>query len=481
MRSIEEKIKAINFVSERFSELRKEFTSNQQIIVDLLKELIDKYADDFSLTKDNSVRKIKFYNIVSRIKEKESFSEKLIRNNDYNLFDENLINLDEVNEPVLKTNIKNIDDLIGIKILTDLNIDSINMFNLISSSKFINNALDKGIIINPLDLTAQPVKMKNGLNIFKMRCKYETWNFELQIKSKLESAWGDMEHSIFYKDYKITPVRDLAQQSMNHIGKLLIQIDDFLQEIREANSNFSVNSKVILFINDFEKLYAQRVASILGGINFNFKKIASLSFNINNIDNKLLINQEIKTNHLTFLCPKYSHYINNRNKDFDLQILEIIVLSSLDIEVTQDNIEVTLDGFFKLVTESYKIMILENKLVQDEELAIKYTKLFFDICIKYNCTEFLLNTKNVYNHINNLKLLEEIIEVLGFENDKIIEILNVYSIFCFNGDFNLYVAETDKDLLLENLENSKHEIEKVSVVENNISNQLSSLINNILE
>jgi len=480
MKSIEDKIKAINFVTDKYSELRKEFSSNQDIVVGLLKGLIDKYADEFSLTTENSVRKIKFYNLVYRVKEKESFSEKLIRNNDYNLFDDKLDNLTDVNEPELKNRIKDIDDLIGIKVLTDLNIDSINMFNLISSSKFIKDASDKGISIKPEDLTGQPVKMKNGLNIFKMRCKYETWNFELQIKSKLESAWGDMEHSIFYKDYKITPVRDLAQQSMNHIGKLLIQIDEFLQEIREANSNFIVNSQVILFLNEFEKIYAKKVADILSGINYNFKKIASLSYNINNVGNNLLHNKDINTNHLTLECIKYSHYINNRNKDFDLQIFEIIVLSSIKTEVSLDNIESSLDDLFEIVIKSYIVMILENKLVQDEQLAEKYTRLFFNVCIKYNCKEFILNTKNVYNHINNLKLLEEIIEVLGLEDDNIIEILCVYSIFCFEGDINSFIREIDKDQLLENLEKSKIEIEKVNVVENDISDKLNSLINNIL-
>jgi ppGpp synthetase/RelA/SpoT-type nucleotidyltranferase len=477
MKSIEEKIKGVNLVSDKFNDLRGEFISNQQIIVDILKDSIDRFADDFHLTRDNSVRKLKFYGIVNRVKEKGSFSEKLIRNNHYNLFTENLNDLGNVNQPELKSKIKEIDDLIGIKILTDLNIDSINMFKLISSTKFLQILSDKGIVINESDLGTQPVPMKNGLNIFKLRCTYESWNFELQIKSKLESAWGDMEHSIFYKDYKITPVRDLAQQSMNHIGKLLIQIDEFLQEIREANSNFTINSNIILFVNDFEKLYAEKVTKVLNEINYNFKKIAALTYNIHNVGNNILKDIGLKTEHLSLVCPKYSFYINLRNEDFDLQIFESIILTSFEEKITSENIETVLDKFFSLIKSSYRKMILDNKLVQDEELADRYTNLFFDTCISYNCKEYILNTENVFNHINNLKLFEEIIEVLELEENERDNILKVYSIHCFRGDLESFIATIDKHQLLDNLERSKSELGKVDDLADKISNNLNALIN----
>jgi ppGpp synthetase/RelA/SpoT-type nucleotidyltranferase len=477
MKSIEEKIKGINLVSEKFDNIRSEFISSQQIIVNILKNLIDEFAVNYSLTKANSVRNLKFYGIVHRVKEKESFSEKLIRNNDYNLFIDNLVDLGNINQPELKTSIKEIDDLIGIKILTDLNIDSINMFKLISSTNFIKKLSEKGIEINPEDISIQPVRMKNGLNIFKLRCTFETWKFELQIKSKLESAWGDMEHSIFYKDYKITPVRDLAQQSMNHIGKLLIEIDQFLQEIRNANANFSINSDVILFINQFETLYAKKVADALNGINYNFKKIASITYNINNLGNDILKDKELIIDHLSLKCPKYSFYIDSRNKDFDLQIFESIILSSLEEKTLAVNIESNLDNLFDLIKSSYKKMILDNKLVQDDELAERYTTLFFNVCITNNCNEFILNTKNVFEHINNFIVLEESIDALELELDEKDEILSIYSVYCFKGDLEIFISKIDKYRLLYNLEKSKIELKKIDSLADNITINLNSLIN----
>lgn len=477
MKSIEEKIKGINFVSEKYNGHRTEFISNQEIIVSILKSLIEKYADNFDLTKENSVRKIKFYNIVYRVKEKDSFSEKLIRNNDYNLFSDILIDINNVDEPGLKTKIKEIDDLIGLKILTDLNVDTLNMFKLISSTNFINEAKNKGLTFNQNDIESQPVRMKNGLNIYKVRCTYESWNFELQIKSKLESAWGDMEHAIFYKDYKITPVRDLAQQSMNHIGKLLKQIDEFLQEIREASDNFELNSKVILFINNFEKLNASKIESILNGINYNFKKIASLSFKINEIDNFLLNEYKLSTIHLALNCEKYKEYISWRNSDFDLQIFESIIISGKGINVTAGNLESTLDNYFKLIKDSYSQFILSHNIIQDNELAGRYVNIFFDSCVAFNCIEYILNTNNVLNHINHLKLIEEIIEVLGLDENRLNNLLNAYSIYCFNGNLNLYVESINKDELLIDLESSKNEIQKVKIIENNLIEGFNSLIN----
>jgi len=477
MKSIEDKIKGIKLLSEKYENLINEFSDIPQIIVGKLKSLIDKYSDDFWLTKTNSVRKLKFYTIVYRVKEKDSFSEKLVRNNDYNRFSESLADLKNIDEPTLKNKIKEIDDLIGIKVLTDLNNDCSNMFKLISSSDFINDAEKEGISFNRTDLEAQPAKMKNGLNIYKIRSQYETWNFELQIKSKLESAWGDMEHAIFYKDYKITPVRGLAQQSMNHIGGLLTKIDEFLHDIRDANSNFEINSQAMLFINEFENLYSKKIAAILDGINYNFKKIASLLFNVNKIENDLLSVSEISTTHLSLNCDKYSDYILYRNNDFDLQIFESILISKADKEINAENIEAVLDKYFKLIKKSYVKFILDNNLVQEDDLANRYIELFFNACISYNCREYILNTNNVFNHIKSFNSIEEAIEVLELSSERIDQILNIYSIHCFNGSIDLYLKGKDKYNLLSDLESLKKNIQNLENVEENLTENIKSLIN----
>lgn len=462
MRAIPEKLIRIDKILAKFNSFRDEFLDVEKRLKKKLSDLVDQFAKDFDLSNENSVRKLKFYSVVSRVKETNSLSEKLVRNNDYNLFDDILINIDDINNLDLKNKIKELDDIIGIKILTDLNVDTVNMYKLISSSNFIKAANDAGITLNNEDLKTQPVKMKNGLNIYKVRCKFDEWFFELQIKSKLESAWGDMEHSIFYKDYKVTPVRDLAQQSMNHIGKLLIEIDDFLQEIRNANDNFSLNSKVILFINEFENKFSSVIREKLNGISYNFKKIASICYNLQLIQPNILQEKIVDTDYQILNCEKYTSYINYRNQDFDLQIFEAIILSNLENNITEQNIESTLDKFFDLIKQSYIKMIVDNHLIQDEELALFIVNTIFDSCSKFDCREYILNTKNMYVHIENINVIIDATEVLEFEKETLEQIISLYTIYCFNGDTKSYFESIDNDNLTEKLEQSKNEIEKIS-------------------
>lgn len=281
---------------------------------------------------------------------------------------------------------------------------------------------------------------------------------------------------IFYKDYKLTPVRDLAQQSMNHIGELLIEIDGFLKEIREANNNFSDNSNAILFSNTFEEKYSSNVTNLLEGISYNFKKIASLSYNIQSIGFDILKGNDLNAGYLSLSCEKYTAYINYRNSNFDLQIFETILLSNFDTEISEINIEESLDKQFSLITKSYEKSLLANKILQDEELANELVELFFETCVHNSCKNFILNTQDINLHFENLKLLYESIEVLELGTDEVSELVKAYTIFSFKGDLQTFLTGSDKDRLLENLEKTKVELDKISI-ENNVYKNLNSLIN----
>jgi len=480
MRAISEKIKRIEKIENKYENIRDEFVDVEIRIKKILIQLIESHAINFKLLKSNSIRQLKFYSIVSRVKEPNSLSEKLIRNNDYNKFDSILNEIDDYDQLALKNSLKDLDDIIGIKILTDLNVDTINMYKLISSSNFIKEAEEKGIILNKEDLKNQPVIMKNGLNIYKIKCHSDEWKFELQIKSKLESAWGDMEHSIFYKDYKVTPIRDLAQQSMIHIGKLLIEIDDFLQEIRNANDNFSINSKVIMFINEFEEKFSNIIREKLNGISYNFKKIASICFNLKIVNPNILNDSEIEIEYQSLESQKYSAYIKNRNEDFDLQIFEAIILSNINKPINQQNLDSSLDNFFELLKKSYVEMIVQNNLIQDREFAEMLVQTIFDACTNFECKEYILNTKNIYLFVENLKVIIDAIEILELEQESLSQIITLYTLYTFKGNISNFCQSIDKYELTQNLEKSKSEIEKLRIKENSlITVNLSSLISQL--
>lgn len=480
MRAISEKLKRIDTIVGKFNSHRDEFIATESRLKNALSKLIDSFSDEFELSKSNSVKKLRFYSIVSRVKESLSLAEKLVRNNDYNGFDKILEDYENYDPLVLKAKLKEIDDIIGVKILTDLNIDTINMFHLINSSKFSQEAKKVGIELNEGDLKIQPVKMKNGLKIYKIRGKFDDWRFELQIKNKLESAWGDMEHSIFYKDYRITPVRDLAEQSMNHAGKLLVEIDFFLQEIRNASENFLINSNVLTFITNFEERFSSILKEKLNGIEYNFKKIASVCYNIHQLNEGLLSNENFDTDYQLIQCEKYEVYIGARNESFDLQIFESIIINNLKHPIDESNIEQSLDLYFQIITESYVNMVMQNKLFLDEELAKELLNIFFDSCKQFDCKNYILYTNDVYLHVNNMKNILDSIEVLELEKEKIEIILSAYTIHKFHGKFNNFLEHIELRELLEYLEQTKAEIEKINIPEKEqIISDLSNAISDI--
>ena len=295
----------------------------------------------------------------------------------------------------------------------------------------------------------------------------------------MESAWGDMEHSIFYKDYKITPVRDLAQDSMRHIGKLLLQVDNFLQDIRDANDNYSLNSKVTQFIYDFESIYSQKISDLLNGVNYNFKKIASLLFNVSQLGINVLDDKDIDVKYLEFTCEKYNSYVISRNNDFDLQIFEVIIQSQISQDITSENLEESLDNFFDTIKRSYEKMIFDNTLIQDEELGSNLIKGFFEICVEYNCVNFILETNNVYRHIHHYKILMESVEVLEFSPAELKQLLTTYTIHIFKGDLARYLNTVDRYGLLDILEKTKLQVEQIDSHEEEILPHVKSIINKI--
>ncbi|MGO5232004.1 hypothetical protein ACTQ1U_13215, partial [Thermoguttaceae bacterium LCP21S3_D4] len=104
---------------------------------------------------------------------------------------------------------------------------------------------DKGIYIYNLD--ENPQRMKNGRSIYRLKGKYEELPFELQIKSKVDSAWADIEHMLFYKDYQFSYIQNTNRNVMNKIGDLLDQIDGLMIQIRDSQQKFEGEKRELEF------------------------------------------------------------------------------------------------------------------------------------------------------------------------------------------------------------------------------------------
>lgn len=434
MELIEKELVSINFIVAQFTDEREALYEKITVtITEKLKKIIDELAPNFSLTSITTVRKIKHYTFSPRVKDAESLKEKLIRNNLFNDFIDILPNgfiptdgdlIKRVKDKLIES-----DDLIGIKILTDLNTDCKKMFELINSSEFITKAKAQDINLNQEDLKKQPQPMRNGLDIYKIRGKYDKFNFELQIKSKIISAWGDMEHSIFYKDYAISPVRDSAQKSMNHVGKLLFQIDDFVESIRSANKDYSQNAFALMFLQWFDSKYNERIRAKLDNVGFRMDGISELLYSsYKTLGSKESFSEkELKFSHFEFEItdPLLRKYVTRRNKIYDLKILEGIVIGWLlddDIVITQDNIEEILNKYITILVKAAASFLCERHQAFDEQEMQDIVKLYYEIGFEYECSErFLLSLKQLNDFLITSFYIDDLTE--SQMNPEIVEII----------------------------------------------------------
>lgn len=386
------------------------------------KNLLDDLGEKNDLISKNSIRELKYFSLIFRVKEPESLKEKFYRGN---LLQEDFKNMSFVSGPDVirqrdnvKLVFKKCDDLIGVKILTDLNEDCKKVISILRNNE---ECLKKqGIILDKNDLAAQPVPMKNGLDIYKIKGIFNSsYCFELQIKSKIQSVWGDMEHSIFYKDYFISPIRDNTQATMNHIGKMLYQIDEFLLSVRNANKNFKSNSKFTEFLTWFDDTYTIKISNSLG-VGYKIDAISeALAFSRNNI-NPIKI-RDLQFSHFKYKpsVDLYKKYISIRNNSYDLKIFESVIFSWLwdEVEITKGNINSKFEIYFGLiydyiVNEVYSEFQGED--INDIKIMIQN---YFNKVLKYNPKSGIILSPNDYiKHLNFMVFLRSELELNGDEN-----------------------------------------------------------------
>ncbi len=180
--------------------------------------------------------------VTSRVKDTESIREKLIRNSYYRLH----TSKEEI--------IANVQDIIGLRIECKFIEDERYVYSLIE--KLFYSTDDQIYFYNEkypkirLKLSdRQPVKQKNGFDIYKIDGRFEDKegendiriNFEVQIKSMINMFWGEIEHKIIYKNPSYFMVEQQVLESMLSIRENLQLVDHQLHKLyrrykREDNS-----------------------------------------------------------------------------------------------------------------------------------------------------------------------------------------------------------------------------------------------------
>lgn len=413
---------------------------------ELFTQLLNDKASEFSLLASNSVYRSKYYQVKERIKKGDSFYEKLIRKNlgleivgKFELLS-SVSTLEDKKSQVVNE-IQKIDDLIGLRIVTELKEDCKNVYKLLLNSAEFFQANS----IKFYDLDDQPQQMQNGLGIYRIKGVFQSlFSFELQIKSKIDEAWGDMDHSLFYKDYSISPIKDTVQVTMNNVGILLDKIERLLYDLRESGANYSENAEHLKFQENLEAEVSETFLQ-------EFKvpiKLKEISIYLKFFKDKAGIGDE-KLGKINFEHLNWSindefclNFIRIRNKDHRLIVIETLYLNwkrlfNPKFELNAENYPEVLREFLSY----YNIFIssqigVETQLINDSFTAI----------LPY------VTSPDLFMSIKRIKENEDIcrrLENIGLEEEQVREcepeLKNGFRIILFNGSIEGYLRSIDRD------------------------------------
>jgi len=329
----------IDTQNEIFEEIQKLYNISQKNLVsakdDLeikFDELIKLHSRKYNLVenKDFNVNPTQYYHLKARVKTLHSFKEKLYRKNlGLQISNKHKLSLGNFsrNRAKIKKSIFLLDDIIGLRIVTELTHDCKYAYELVKNEN--QTFIDSGIVFNIDELGNQPETMKNGLPIFRIKGVYkEQYGFELQIKSKIDEAWGDMDHSLFYKDYSVSPIKNTVQVTMNNVGHLFSKIEDLLLGLRNSENSYKEKKDEIDFLYELSGNVFNAIKNKLGD-NYDLSNIAS-SIKFIKIASKVKNeNSEVKKLNFEFLnyvaiASQNKNYVKTRDLNFELIILETL-------------------------------------------------------------------------------------------------------------------------------------------------------------
>lgn len=199
--------------------------------------------------------------VTSRIKTLNSLKEKIVRNSLYKIY--------SAEELVYK-----VSDIVGIRIECRFLVDEKKIYEILKNI-FYNT--DDGIYFYNDDKkqlklklgVAQPEQQKNGNEIYRIDgflvLNGISYNFELQIKSLVNSFWSEIEHKIIYKNKRFMMIDNFVTELMGSINENLINIDRQLNMLfnRCLDNSLTIQQKqvenlMIVFINDIYSTIVER-------------------------------------------------------------------------------------------------------------------------------------------------------------------------------------------------------------------------------
>ncbi|MBD5131327.1 MAG: hypothetical protein HDT28_01850 [Clostridiales bacterium] len=178
--------------------------------------------------------------VTSRIKTRESLKEKILRNHLY------------LEAPADRI-VFEMHDIIGVKVECRFFKDEEYLYDKIREIFCVDMGdgyfCPEGKKAVKLKLSVpQPEKQKNGYTIYRIdgRVLYagETYNFELQIKSLVNSFWSEIEHKLIYKNNRLNQFDSLMKEMLDSTRESLSGIDHQLSLLFDrVSGNMIVNQQ----------------------------------------------------------------------------------------------------------------------------------------------------------------------------------------------------------------------------------------------
>lgn len=434
-------------------------------LIEIFNNILKNNADSYELSTNSSINNIYYFTLKGRVKSDESFSEKLIRKdigiellNEFGDTKEKLVE----NKAILINRLKKLDDIIGIRVVTELREDTYRIYELIKDTVSDFNS-EK---INFHDLEHQPQIMKNGLKIFRIKGEYDDLiSFELQIKSKIDEAWGEMDHTIFYKDHSSLPIRPTIQKTMNNVGVLLEKLETLLFGLRSSSQIFKANSKFIDFENQLFLNYGESIKQIFE-FPISLGDISDIVFFLRNqLNIEIDINEPLNFDFLMFKVTKKLNvdiitYFHRSHKLILVEALFHCILKAKDKDLKVD--EGSYEEIFENFTNFYFSYLNEKFFANSKDIdnnfyMDRYKGLMVFALGYIRNIDILLN----YPKIKMSKEIEDFLKnsLDDLEDDKIKEIIsNMFYISHFEGStleyYNSIKEDVDFDIsgIIKNIE-----------------------------
>ena len=381
--------------------------------------------------------------VRGRIKGSESLREKIIRNRFYMKYDHA--------EDILSS----LSDLIGVSIECRFIHEESEL--LAQLRKVLSESDADGYWFHPeypqlrMDIRSQqPQIQKNGFSIYRIDGRYSREgrcvNVELQIKSLVDTFWGEIEHKLVYKNANYYVYDDFMKELLASLKASLTIVDRQMNIIfNEMQDNSKNNLEVTQ--NSFESLITKGINDI-----FNRKLLDSVGFSMN------IKNTSKILGHYIFLKDAQM----NRNQSDHINALFYMFrkLNSVQLDFTSI---ITMEGEFE--SDDVFIRTLGNYLLEvlntdydwyvffrmlfaiEPDNNINDFRMFLNVIKNYLVDDYWLNTSFVRLPMEDAAVLQR--ECLQMLADSLVHIGTIHILHDdkmsqINRDFVLFVEELEQ-------------------------------------